>query len=525
MLVSSVCVLGRQLSCTYDTSSYALWPTFNHCKLSSIDLSESYKTVDHTFTGTSEQKSVTTAIWFDSPVNINFLPKQIINNFPKFNGLIIQNCRTVTTLNDNLFTRDFKAIKYLNLYNFKIEIEANAFQHLTKLKWIVLQRNQIQSLPHQLFKNNPKIIFVSLSSNRINSITPDFFKNLNKLQYVHFGTSNECIKKDFGCSTGSCSVAQSELDSELSTCYTSCLNDVESGKSGKLDNLNLDDVENSGNLTGHVSTLIERKNTSLLTKNGDSNLITEADSKESIIEKSSKLKESAVSDASLLQAISQNSDAIKNADKKIEEISKDSKDQRATIESLGNNLTLLNQGNADKIMALEKAVKKIEENEKITENLLSVLDDRLNRTVQEVQEKSLKNTENCEKFKLELNERNDQTMKLFKENSTAELSAHLESTKEEVKDLTKVLMLQIENERLQFKLRETEYTKTLEVNEAKHALEKQTMESEMKALKQEIVELNAKLEESKESLKAEFNEILQKKFDDFVKKLMEDNRP
>jgi hypothetical protein len=188
-------------------------------------------------------------------------------------------------------------------------------------------------------------------------------------------------------------------------------------------------------------------------------------------------------------------------------------------------LTLLNQGNADKIMALEKAVKKIEEIEKNTENLLSVFDGRLNRTVQEVQEESLKNTENCEKFKLELIERNDQTMKLFKENTTAELSAHLESTKEEVKDLTKVLMLQIENERLQFKLRETEYTKTLEVNEAKHALEKQTMESEMKALKQEIAELNAKLEESKESLKAEFNEILQKKFDDFVKKLMEDNRP
>jgi hypothetical protein len=188
----------------------------------------------------------------------------------------------------------------------------------------------------------------------------------------------------------------------------------------------------------------------------------------------------------------------------VEKISKDSKDQQATIESLGNNLTLLNQSNADNIKSLKKAVKKIED---------------LNRTVQEVQKESLKNAENYEKVKLELIERNEQTMKFFKENSTAELSAHLESAK----DLNKMLSLQfsevkalLENERLQCKLREANYL-----------IDKQAMDFELKALKQEIAELKIKLEGSSDetrNLKIQLNETIQKKLDDFMKKLMEDNR-
>ncbi len=92
-----LCIAGFECLCFWPKAlMYLRHLRHNHCKLSSIDLSESYKTVDHIFTGTSEQKSVTTAIWFDSPANINFLPKQIINNFPKFNGLIIQNLGLAT---------------------------------------------------------------------------------------------------------------------------------------------------------------------------------------------------------------------------------------------------------------------------------------------------------------------------------------------------------------------------------------------------------------------------------------------
>jgi hypothetical protein len=421
-----------------------------------VDLSAKYKSDDHSFTGTPEQKSAVTSVNFESPSNIEFLPKEIISDFPKLNGMIITSCTTLTIVRNAFFTKDFGAIEYLYLCNNKIEtVEANAFQHLTKLKWIAMHDNQITSLPHQIFRNNPEIIAIFLSSNKINSITPDFSKSLNKLQYVGFG-GNQCISKNFGCSSGSCSVTQAELDNGLSTCYTNCRVDIQcASKSEKLENLDREEVE---------------------------------------------------------------------------KISKDSKDQQAIIESLGNNLTLLNQSNADNIKSLKKAVKKIED---------------LNRTVQEVQEESMKNAENYEKVKLELMESNEKAINLFKENTNKKLSAHLESAK----DLNKVLSLQfseakalMENERLQCKLRETEYTKALELRDANNVNDKQAMDYEIKTLKQEIAdmknnlgkeiaELKAKMEENKKladcaaTLKQELSDVFKKEFNDFAKKIMENNQP
>jgi Leucine-rich repeat (LRR) protein len=190
-------------------------------------LSEVYKSVDHSFTGTPEQKSAVTAVYFDKPLNIEFLPKQIVSDFPQLNGISIESCSNFTNIKNELFTEDFGAIQYLFLRYNQIEtIGADAFQHLPKLKWIAFDSNQIKSLPHQIFKNNPEIFFLSFYNNQINSITPDFFKNLDKLQSVTFNV-NQCANKEFGCYTGSCSVAQSELNNDLSNCYSNCLSDGE----------------------------------------------------------------------------------------------------------------------------------------------------------------------------------------------------------------------------------------------------------------------------------------------------------
>jgi Leucine-rich repeat (LRR) protein len=231
-------VLGRELTCEYGTtSSNALWPTFSYCEIDSVDLSENYKTVEHSFSGTAEEKSTATAVWFDSPSKIEFLPKQMLNDFPRLNGIRIWYCKTLTTIRDNFFGQEFNVIEYLQFFNNKIEaIEANAFQHLPKLKWVDLGQNQLRSLPHQIFKNNPEMIAVWLYDNKINSITPDFFKNLNKLQLVYFDDYDQCAKEVFGCYEGSgCSVTQSELDSALTTCFKNCLDDGEcAAKSKKL---------------------------------------------------------------------------------------------------------------------------------------------------------------------------------------------------------------------------------------------------------------------------------------------------
>jgi hypothetical protein len=499
LLALVIRIFGRELTCDYGTHSYVMWPTFNQCELSSIDLSESFKTVEHSFSGTPAQKSEATVVNFASPSRIDFLPKEILDDFPQLNGIMIEDCKTFTIVKNGFFTDDFGAIQYLYLQYNKIEtVEANAFQHLPKLKWIALDYNQLSSLPHQLFKKNSELIAIWLYGNKINSITPDFFKNLDKLQLVYF-TSNQCINKIFGCDTGSCSVSESELDSNLSSCYSNCLNDSEcAAKSGKLDNLSPAEIEEKLDLiiaSGHTAALIEKGYQDLLIKRGYKDSIIETDrSLKTAFEAIEKHRnESLESDASLLEGISKNSAEIKKSVEKCEKVSEKLKVQQ---ESLGNNLTLLIADN-------EKISAKFQENE-------AVFDDRLNRAVQKVEEKSQKSAENCEKVKLELVESNEKTISSFKEN----LTKALEATKEEVKDLTKTLMVQMENERLQFKLAE-----------AKHIIEKQALESELKTLKQEVVELNAKLEKNEGNFEQKISEILQKKFDDFTRKLMEDNRP
>jgi hypothetical protein len=326
MIVGS-CVSGRQLLCEYGTKSdYPLWPTFNYCNVSSVDLSEHYKSVEHSFSGTAAQKSAATTVHFERLSQIDFLPTQMLNYFPQLNGLQIWRCDTFTTIRDNFFTSEFNAIQYLGLSINRIAtIEANAFQHLPKLKWIALGSNQLRSLPHQLFKNNPELIAIWLIGNKISSITPDFFRNLNKLLRITL-YKNRCIDRDFGCLSGSCSVSHSELDSALSPCYSNCLKVECAAKSGNLDNLSSEQIEKNLDLiiaSGHKQKLIEK---------GYGHLIAEKDP-------TPKPKP---------EVVQEETEIIKNKTlecdaKKFEEISRDLKDLKVQHETLGNNLTLLIQ--------------------------------------------------------------------------------------------------------------------------------------------------------------------------------------
>ncbi len=196
-----------------------MWPTFKYCTVRHDDLSESFKAQSHSFSGTLGEKSTATAIAFSKSWNVDFLPKEILQEFPNLNGLIFEDYTNFTIVKNDLFTEDFIVIQYLNLHFNKIEtIEDQAFQHLTKLKWIRLRNNQIQSLPFQIFKDNPELTYIDLRLNKINAITPDFFKNLMKLKFVEFRV-NPCVDKNFGCSAETCSVSYTELDRDLSTCF------------------------------------------------------------------------------------------------------------------------------------------------------------------------------------------------------------------------------------------------------------------------------------------------------------------
>jgi Leucine-rich repeat (LRR) protein len=276
--------------------------------------------VEHSFSGTAADKSSVTIVVFYKPSQIEFLPNQILTDFPRLNGIRIWYCKTFTTIRDSFFGQDFNVIQYLSFYRNKIAtIEANAFQHLTNLKWIDLGGNQLSSLPHQIFRNNPELFAIWLPGNKINSITPDFFKNLNKLQCVYFGNYDQCTKKIFDCHTGSgsCSISQPELDSGLSSCYNNCLGDVEcASKSGKLDNLSSGQIEVNIDLivsSGHTEKLIEKGYSNLVIKKESKDLLIETDQKfENVQKEIGNFKnESLQSDTNLSQAISKNSGEIK----------------------------------------------------------------------------------------------------------------------------------------------------------------------------------------------------------------------
>jgi hypothetical protein len=233
IFVASIGVItGRELECYYTTDWFTLWPEFNQCYLYDVDLSESFQSQLHSFTGSTSEKSDTTAVRFQESSQIEFVPKEILKEFPNLNGLIFNTCNLPILKND-LFPSDFVVLEYLSLVLSQIDsIEPFAFQNLKNLKWLSLWYNKIQSLPFNLFQTNQKLIYLNFSYNRINLISPNLLKNLNHLIFVEFQI-NQCVDQGFGCETCS-SISQSDLDSGLSTCFQNCLKDPECATKSEL---------------------------------------------------------------------------------------------------------------------------------------------------------------------------------------------------------------------------------------------------------------------------------------------------
>jgi hypothetical protein len=480
--------------------------------MGSVDLSDQFKEKDHSFSGTFAQKLDVTTVRFVSSTKIDFLPNEVLVEFPHLNGIRIHSC-TLPTVKNELFTKNFNVLEYVQLDYSQIHtIEPEAFQHLIKLKWVNLYTNQIESLPFQIFKNNPELVYINLQYNKINEIDSNFFKNLNKLKFVGFTSNNLCVSKDFGCSSSTCSVSQVDLNSGLATCYSNCLKDMEcSLKSGKFDKFSSDYIkENIDSIVayGHLDVLIQKNFTDLLVKRGYLNLMVEngfLDSlvaqnyldpliqnghldllieknytdllvekgyKNQIIESDWRLKfnwnETNNSIKNLEEPIHEMIEKIKNDSLKseanlLEKISKNSNEIK-TIEKKFEEISTMFGSDLkvqqDKVGVLEKTVANLEENLKNCEGQVNLVD-QSKRTVQEVAGRSSKMTENCE---------------------------------------AKLLM---ENERLQFQL-----------NEAKYIIDKQAMESEIKSLKLELMKLKLESERREAAWKNEMK-ALKDQFNNF----------
>jgi hypothetical protein len=86
-----------------------LWPKFNQ---SDVDLSKTFESQIHSFSGSSSQKSQATVAWSSK---IDFIPKEI----PNLDGLILGYCN-LSVLKNELFSADFGVLEYLDRYSNQI---------------------------------------------------------------------------------------------------------------------------------------------------------------------------------------------------------------------------------------------------------------------------------------------------------------------------------------------------------------------------------------------------------------------
>jgi hypothetical protein len=219
--ISFVCLMsgaasGREIECTYGKWAEVFWPVHKHCLTRGVDYSAQFEAEKHTFTGTASEKSETTTLWIQNTPQVDFIPLDILTEFPNLNALCVDYW-SLRTLKEGLLKPELQVLEYLWLAYNQIEVvEPKAFQHLTKLKWISLHKNNLQTIPEQLFQNNPDLIYIDLDRNKISSIVPNFFDGLNKLKLIKL-KYNICIKKDIGCRD--CFITQSDIQEKLQGCF------------------------------------------------------------------------------------------------------------------------------------------------------------------------------------------------------------------------------------------------------------------------------------------------------------------
>jgi Leucine-rich repeat (LRR) protein len=215
--------VGKEVRVSYLSWSHDnLWPTNKQCYTENIDLSAKFENEPHTFSGTPTEKSElkTFQVRYSDPVD--FVPLGILTEFPNINGLIFNFC-TMPVVKAGLLKPEFKVIEYLYLGENHIDsIERDAFQYLTKLKWIRLYNNNIKTLSYKIFSNNPDLIYIDLENNKINSIHPNFFDGLTKLKEIELN-NNPCVdfqSRYIGCDD--CLINQDEINRKLQSCFNKC---------------------------------------------------------------------------------------------------------------------------------------------------------------------------------------------------------------------------------------------------------------------------------------------------------------
>lgn len=191
-LFLSVTCDDDELECTYKSRKVYYWPEYSYCEIANYSFVARDRYQIYQFTGSDEERATATGLHISKADEIEYIPSEIFNEFPKLNGIMMSRC-DIPVLTDLLFPPNFDRIRYLDFYKSRIStIHKRAFRHLYNLEYISLLGNRIKTLTESFFSRNHKLVSIQLQENKINMIMPSFFDKLKKLKYINL-EYNACV--------------------------------------------------------------------------------------------------------------------------------------------------------------------------------------------------------------------------------------------------------------------------------------------------------------------------------------------
>jgi Leucine-rich repeat (LRR) protein len=196
--------MQKKLNCKIVTGASDFWPEHKYCKVTKVDLSKKSKL---TFNVTQNEKIEEISVvqfWFGRYVY--HIPREILQQFPKLNGVRINRYK-IETLRGDLFPGEFKRLEYLDLSENRIEeIGSFVFQSLTELKWLNLNQNRIYHMEELLLIKNVKLTYIFCHGNRIESLRSHIVSYSSPLEYVDFRENSENVNKEYTCRNTKCPI-------------------------------------------------------------------------------------------------------------------------------------------------------------------------------------------------------------------------------------------------------------------------------------------------------------------------------
>jgi Leucine-rich repeat (LRR) protein len=183
---------NRPISCDYNGVK---WDQKTTCFVTeqSFKVPNNDSIISYKISGSEDQKGKATAVYFEFSLKVDFVPFEIVENFPKLDAIAFTKSE-IPMITKKLFGgQNFEQIKELRLNEDKIRfIENEALVDLKNLEKIDLTNNKLRSINKETFAHNEKLVEAILTGNEIKLIHPKaFFNQKNGVHVEMFG--NQCF--------------------------------------------------------------------------------------------------------------------------------------------------------------------------------------------------------------------------------------------------------------------------------------------------------------------------------------------